>query len=100
MKIILCLVLIAFGLYGIYKEYKRRIKVKRAIMMEVVANHIIAKHALAELLVTGEMKKEDYFDSMKKLTDNSIDIILKACGTDYVQESDWLMNEYGKEGEK
>ena len=100
MKIILSLALIAVGLYGLFKENKRRTKEKKEIMERVIANHLIAKDALERLSLTKEIKIEDYFDGMGKLVDNSIEIIFKACGANYVEKADWLIKGYEKEVEK
>lgn len=96
MKIVLCLALIAAGIYGLVLEYKRRSKEKEEIMERLLANHIIAKDALAKLLSEEKIKPEEFLDSMERLTENTIEIIVKACGTKYVAESDWLMKEYNK----
>ena len=99
MKIVLCLFFIAIGIIGLFKEHKRRAKERKEIMERVVANHFIAKDALAKLSTTELMTAREYFDAIEHLTDNSLDIIIKACGTSYVEESDWLMKEYDKNKE-
>ncbi len=96
MKIILSLALIAVGIYGLFLEYKRRSKEKEEIIKRLLANHIIAKDALSRLSAEGKMSFENYSDAMEHLTDNTIEIVVKACGTKYVEETDWLIKEYGK----
>lgn len=96
MKIVLCLALIAVGIYGLFLEHKRRSKEKEEILKRLLANHIMAKDALAKLLSEQKMKPEDFFDAMEHLNENTIEIVVKACGTRYVEESDWLMKEYDK----
>ena len=96
MKIILCLILIAIGIIGLFNEHKRRTKERKEIMKMVIANHILAKDALAKLSTTELMTGKEYLNTMKRLTDNSFEIILKACGTSYLVESDWFMKEYDK----
>ena len=99
MKIVLCLFLIAIGIIGLLKEHKRRVKERKEIMLRVVANYIIAKDMLTKLSTTNLMTGSECFEAIEHLTDNSIEVILKACGTSYVKESDWLMKEYDKNKE-
>ena len=91
MKIVLCLFLIIIGIIGLFKEHKKRAKERKEIMKMVIANHIIAKDALAKLSTTELITANEYFNAISDLTNNSLDIILKACGTSYIEESDWLM---------
>lgn len=100
MKIILCLFLIAIGIIGLFNEHKRRAKERKEIMKRVVANHIIARDALVKLSTTELMTAGEFLDAIEHLTDNSVEIILKACGTSsYIEEFDWLMKEYDKNKE-
>lgn len=100
MKIVLCLFLIAIGIIGLLKEHKRRIKERKEIMQMVIANYIIVRDALGKLSTTDLMTAGEFLDAVEHLTDNSVEIILKACGTSYVAEADWLMKEYDKNKEK
>ena len=78
---------------GIIREYKASVKRKRKIVKLAVANYLIAKDALAKAGVT-ELEPREFVDAVNHLTDNTLDIILEACGTKYIEDADWQMKQY------
>lgn len=97
MKILLSIFLVIIGVYGLVIEHQKRKKQKREIVKRVVANHLIAKDALSKLFSAGGINADCYIDAIEHLNDNSINVIIDSCGTNYVEESDWLINEYQNE---
>ncbi|MBO7730945.1 MAG: hypothetical protein J6S67_00280 [Methanobrevibacter sp.] len=89
-KTILCLVLIANGVVGLVSYMRQRKVEKRKIVVQVVANHIIAKDAIWR----SDLPLEDKNDAINHLTGNTIDIVLTACGTGYVEYAYRLLGEY------
>jgi phosphoglycerate-specific signal transduction histidine kinase len=100
MKILLSIFLVIFGVSGLVIGYQSRKKIKKEITKRVIANHLIAKDALSRLLSAGKISISDYSDAIEHLNDNSINIIVDSCGTSYIEEADWLMNEYQNELDK
>ena len=97
MKILLSIFLVIIGVSGLVIGYQGRKKIKKEITKRVIANHMIAKDALSRLLSADKISISDYSDAIEHLKDNSINIIVDSCGVSYIEEADWLINEYQNE---
>ena len=95
-KTILCVVLIANGVIELVSYMRQRKVEKRKIVVQVVANHIIATDAIWR----SDIPLEDKNDAINRLTGNTIDIVLTACGTGYVEYAYRLLGEYNKKKER
>ena len=89
-KILMSLALIAWGVFGLIRMRKDSEEQKKKILKQVLANYIIAKDAL----IHSDLEPACFMDAVDHLTENTIDVVLMACGSKYVQEADWLMKEY------
>ncbi len=91
MVIFLILLLVGLGLFIGYLDNKRNSKRKMKILQKILINHKIALDAINTLNEETNMDINEYAKTVDKLTDNSLDIILLALGSKYVDTADWLM---------
>ncbi len=90
MKIVLSVVLILLGLYMWIKQIQINRRDKEMVLKITVANYIIAKDALTR----SDLEPEKLMDATDHLTENTMNIILLACGSKYIEEADWMMKDY------
>ena len=95
-KVLLSLALIVWGLVGLVRMRRESAKRKEKIVKQAVANYIIAKDAL----VRSDLDVAQFADAVEHLTDNTIDIVIEACGTKYVDDATMLIREYEDKQEK
>ena len=92
--IFLSVVCIIYGIVGLIRQHESRKRKRKKILALLVANFIIAKDAM----IRANLEPKELTDGLEHLIDNTLNIVIDACGTKYVEEADWML--YGYEIKK
>lgn len=88
--IILSVACVICGIAGLIRGYKSRNRKRKKILNMTVANFIIAKDAM----IRANLEPKELTDGLEHLIDNTLNIVVDACGTKYVEEADRMLHGY------
>lgn len=88
--IFLSVACIIYGIVGLIRQHESKKRKRKRIVSRLVANFIIAKDAM----IKANLEPKELTDDLEHLIDNTLDIVIDACGTKYVEEADWMLHGY------